>query len=227
MAKVRLTLDKAEISDSSTLFYNDIFENFKKDCAALGVMLPTQFDEIVFCDDVNYYKSYIVYNGNQMALPLETEAFCKLCFSKKLEFQKLKEEREKEPEISFATKKANAIQKISTICSNARLKISGTTDPNKTASWSVYIDIARSFKNGTASAVEKACLEQEVLLRNISGETVSNFVDKIFQNYEAFFKATVYITGSEKRAYLDIDLSLTDQDLENASLKLKNTLSKI
>ena len=226
MAKVRLTLDKAEISDYSISFYNDIFENFKKDCIALGVILPTQFDEIVFCDDVNYYKSYIIYNGNQMPLPLEIENFCKLCFSKRVSFQKLKSDREKEPEIPFAIKKASAVQKVSTICSNARLKISGTTDPNKTASWSVYIDIARSFKNGTASAVEKACLEQEVLLRNISGETVSSFVDKIFQNYEAFFKATTYITGAEKRALLDVESSLADQDLENAILKLTNALNK-
>jgi hypothetical protein len=229
MAKIEITYDFVKISENNTVFYQDNLDNFKEDCVALSIKIPFLPDTVVFTDEAElpFVNKYIVDKGNQSGLSLELDDFCKLCFLKKDNFAKSKTERDKPKKLTLEEKKQAARQTIKLACFNARLKISGTTDTNKTASWSVYKDIALRYKSNQITAVEKSCFEQEISLRKISGETFNSFVDKIIQNSELFLKATTLIMGAEKRALLDVDLCLTDQDIDAAILKLTNVLGKI
>jgi hypothetical protein len=229
MAKIEIACDFIKISENNIVFYQDNLENFKKDCVILNIEIPPFPEVVVFFTEPVFFapQKYVIDKGNQSGLPVELDDFCKLCLLKKDDFVKTKAQREKIPEPSLEEKKQQARQTINSLCFTARLKVSGTTDTNKTASWAVYKDIALRYKVNQITQIEKTCLENEVALRKIPGENLESFVDKILQNAELFFKATTLIMGSEKRAMLDLETSQNDQDIENAILNLTNILSKL
>jgi hypothetical protein len=229
MAKIEIACDFIKISENNIVFYQDNLENFKKDCAILNVQIPPFPEVVVFLTEPVFFapKKYVIDKGNQSGLTTELDDFCKLCLLKIADFAKAKARREKIPEPTLNEKKQQARQTINSLCFSARLKVSGTTDTNKTASWAVYKDIALRYKANQITQIEKTCLENEVALRKIPGENLESFIDKILQNAELFFKATTLIMGSEKRALLDLEIVQNDQDIENAILNLTNILSKL
>lgn len=222
MATVTITSDWVKFSEKQTLFYADTLENFKNDCVTLEILIPPLCSVVVFSDEG--YLNFSTDNGNQQALSAELEKFCKLCFWRKDDFIREKLIRDTPPELSLADLKNEARQIVRILCLDERSRISGTSDTNKTASWAIYRDLANRFKSNLLTNVEKTCLEMEISLRQVEGETLVSFVDKILQNSELFLKATTIITGAEKRANLDIDQAQNKENLSAAIQKLKDTL---
>lgn len=215
-----LTKYSAQVFD-----YMDTMPDFMLDSKNIGIDFPDMAGVDVIFDDCVTSK-YQVSNGTQAGLEKKFQDFIQKIIAALPALNRCKSDREKPPPLTFQQKKEQAYSDANILCSTAREKIAKTSDPNKIGSWATYKTCAERYLDKTLPESEKAMLLDEIKIRNIAGETIDTFVQKIMDNSLRFFKATTYITGVEKRALLDVESSLTDQDLENAILKLTNALNK-
>jgi len=204
--------------------YKDTMPNFLQDCKSIGVEFPNFFNIDVVFDNCLTLK-YQISNNNQTGLEKRFQDFIKKITSVLPALNQCKSYREKPIPLTFEQEKAQAYNSVNVTCSTARQKIAKTSDPNKIGSWAVYKSCAERYLNKTLPESEKTMLLDEIKIRNIAGETLDTFVQKIMDNSTQFLKATTIIAGLEKRAVLDIDVSTNIDQLKLIVSNLGKSLS--
>jgi hypothetical protein len=212
--------------ENGELSYIDVAENFATDCTTLKIQ-PFSLPNSVLCAAYQNDLCCFYTSDSQLPASEEFKTFSEKCVGLLPDFIAAQAERIKPPEPTFDEIKQSGITTIYRLCKDKRSEVGGTLDPLKTATWSVYREFGLSYKNGTLSEKNKQYLLQEIALRQIEGETLDIFVDKILKNSDLFMMAATIISGAEKRAYLDIDLAKTQNEIDKIILNLKNILNKI
>jgi hypothetical protein len=216
---INITKDSAQVFN-----YKDTLPNLVQDCKALGIEFPNFAGIDVVFDDCLAFK-YQISNSNQMALEKRFQDFIQKILAVLPALNQCKNNREKPVPLTFEQEKAQAYNSVNVICSTARQKTAKTTDPNKIGSWAVYKSCAERYLNKTLPESEKTMLLDEIKIRNIAGETLDTFVQKIMDNSTQFLKATTIIAGLEKRAVLDIDVATNVDQLKLIVSNLGKSLS--
>jgi hypothetical protein len=216
---INITKDSAKVFN-----YKDTLPNFVQDCKTLGIEFPNFASIDVVFDDCLALK-YQISNNNQMALEKRFQDFIQKILAVLPALNQCKSDREKPVPLTFEQEKAQAYNSVNVICSTARQKIAKTSDPNKIGSWAVYKSCAERYLNKTLPESEKTMLLDEIKIRNIAGETLDTFVQKIMDNSTQFLKATTIIAGLEKRAVLDIDVATNVDQLKLIVSNLGKSLS--
>jgi len=216
---INITKDSAQVFN-----YKDTLPNLVQDCKTLGIEFPNFAGIDVVFDDCLAFK-YQISNSNQMALEKRFQDFIQKILAVLPALNQCKSDREKPVPLTFEQEKAQAYNSVNVMCSTARQKIAKTSDPNKIGSWAVYKSCAERYLNKTLPESEKTMLLDEIKIRNIAGETLDTFVQKIMDNSTQFLKATTIIAGLEKRAVLDIDVATNVDQLKLIVSNLGKSLS--
>jgi hypothetical protein len=209
--------------EKDELSYIDLSENFVTDCKTLKIEPFTLPNSILCATHVG--ELFCFYSSDsQLPASEEFKTFSEKCVELLPDFISAQAERVKPPEPTFDEIKQSAIVTIYRLCKDKRSEIGGTLDPLKTATWSVYREFGLAYRNGTLSEKNKQYLLQEIALRQIDGETLDTFVDKILDNSDLFMRAATIVSGAEKRANLDLDQAQNEAEIASAIQKLKDTL---
>jgi hypothetical protein len=204
--------------------YGSAIIDFIQDCQTLEIpFLPVQtFDRLQYGVEPNH----VIVKDSQLPIPENLMSWCEKLLEKEQDFLNAQAEREKPKEPTFEEEKTETLSKISLMCSEARRKVSQTTDANKTATWAVYRELSEKYRSGSLTQDEIEALELEILYRNLN-EDLETFIEKIESNSKIFMKASAMITGLEKRANLDVGISTTKEQLQDILSALQQSLNSM
>lgn len=117
------------------------------------------------------------------------------------------------PEIALANAKVNASDRITAFSKAKRLQIAGTSDEAEIAGWSNKLRIAQAIADSTASPTDIAAFQAEVEARQIPGETLDIFTQKVIKNSSFFSLAVGLIDGLKRKALWEVDTANTPQEV--------------
>ena len=112
--------------------------------------------------------------------------------------------------------KSAAIATVNTLANNSRVRVAGTESAIVIAGWSNKLRIAQSIIAGNPSDSDVAAFREEVALRNISGETMQTFTQKVIDNATSFISASGKIDGAQRAAIDSINAATTVDEVSAA-----------
>ncbi len=116
----------------------------------------------------------------------------------------------------FEAQKMDAILIISSIAQIARQKIAGTSDSIEVSAWSNKLRIAQAILSNGAIDSEVAAFQAEISLRNISGETLESFCQRVLANAASYSMVCAVLDGLKRSTQDTINAAQTKEEIDAA-----------
>ncbi len=111
--------------------------------------------------------------------------------------------------------------RIDSYAKENRTRIAGTPDDAEIAGWNNKLRIAQAILTDTATDIDKAAFQAEIAARDIEGETLEIFVQKVIRNAEFYAQAVGLIDGLKRKTQDAVSAAKTPEDVEKVLIDMK------
>lgn len=126
--------------------------------------------------------------------------------------------------ISLGAHQQNSIRYVDSYTQSARQRIAGTSDPIEVAAWSNKLRIAQAILSNGAIDSEVAAFQAEISLRNISGETLESFCQKVLANAASYSMVCAVLDGLKRSTQDTINAAQTKEEIDAAIEQMKSDI---